>query len=148
MAESGHGTAAAIRRGAPGGMLPPGRPLSRVFAGRPEQVGHARAFVRGLLGDSPVTDAAVLLCSELAANAVLHSASALPGGQFNVRVEVCGRDYLGVEVEDQGGPWLAREPSQEGGRGLLIVAEMASLWEIRGDDRGRVIWARLDWPDE
>jgi hypothetical protein len=34
-----------------------------------------RTYVAGFLGDCPVTDDVVLISSELAANAVMHSAS-------------------------------------------------------------------------
>ena len=88
----------------------------------------------------------MLICSELAANAVLHSASARPGGRFVVRAEVREGDYVWVEVQDEGGRWAEGEHPGHGGRGLAIVAALADYWDIRGDDTGRVVCARLDWP--
>jgi hypothetical protein len=38
--------------------------------------------------------------------AALHSGSRLPGGQFTVRAEIHPGDYVWIEVEDNGGPWL------------------------------------------
>jgi anti-sigma regulatory factor (Ser/Thr protein kinase) len=65
------------------------------FAGEAAQVGVARRFVAGVLaGVWPDVDAAVLLTSELAANAVLHSASGKPGGKFTVRVVVEPGDFM------------------------------------------------------
>jgi serine/threonine-protein kinase RsbW len=119
---------------------------SRVFPGSADQVAQARAFLRQVLVGCPMTDDIVLICSELAANAARHSASAKPGGKFTVRAEIRGGDYAWVEVEDQGGRWHAGEKTDEGRRGLAVVDELAAYWDIRGDDTGRVVCARLDWP--
>ena len=59
------------------------RPRRRVFPGRPDQVRHARRFVERALDGCPVTDTAVLLTSELASNAVQHTATR-DGGSFEV----------------------------------------------------------------
>jgi hypothetical protein len=49
---------------------------SAAFAGRPDQVGEARAFVGRLLGPShPCGDVAVLLASEMVTNSLLHGGS-------------------------------------------------------------------------
>jgi hypothetical protein len=77
---------------------------------------------------------------------LLHSASARPGGQFTVRAEIWAGHYAWLEVEDQGGPWTARDNSAPGGRGLAIVTALAGYWDIRGDDTARVVCARIDWP--
>jgi serine/threonine-protein kinase RsbW len=118
---------------------------TRVFAGRPDQISAVRAFARQALGGGPATDDAVLICSELATNAVRHSRSGRPGGQFTVRIDTQGEDHTWIEVHDQGGPWTVRDDSP-GGRGLAIVARLASPWDIRGDDAQRVICAQLNWP--
>jgi transcriptional regulator with XRE-family HTH domain len=96
-----------------GGDLVPDPPwtCSLTFAARPVQVGRAREFLRRVLAGFPVADDLVLICSELAANAVVHSDSARPGGQFTVRAEVREGDYAWVEVEDQGGRWAPGESS-------------------------------------
>jgi len=53
---------------------------SATFAGRPDQVREARAFVGRLLGSShPCGDVAVLLASEVVTNSLLHGGSAGPG---------------------------------------------------------------------
>ena len=107
---------------------------SRTFPARPDQVGEVRAFLGRVLVGWPKIEDAVLICCELVTNAVLHSASARPGGHFTVRAKVREDDYLWIEVQDQGG------------RGLEIVAALADYWDIRGDDTARVVCARLDWP--
>lgn len=118
---------------------------SRTFPARADQVRVVRAFFALVLTGWPRIDDAMLIFCELATNAVLHSASARPGGYFIVRVVVREGDYLWIEVEDQGGPWTARIAGL-GGRGLGIVAELADYWDVRGDDTGRVVCARMDWP--
>jgi anti-sigma regulatory factor (Ser/Thr protein kinase) len=93
---------------APGeAALGPGWTCSRTFPARADQVGRARGFLHPTLAGCPVADEILLICSELASNAVQHSASARPGGQFTVRAEVRERDYAWVEVEDEGGRWTA-----------------------------------------
>jgi serine/threonine-protein kinase RsbW len=119
---------------------------SRTFPARADQVSQARAFLGRVLADCPMTGDAVLICSELATNAVLHSESARPGGQFTVRAEAREGDYVWLEVEDRGGRWVENGSSDLRGRGLEIVAELADYWDVRGDDTARVVCARLDWP--
>jgi DNA-binding XRE family transcriptional regulator/anti-sigma regulatory factor (Ser/Thr protein kinase) len=125
----------------------PGSADSQRFPGRPDQVREARGFLRGILGDCPVADAALLVCSELAANAVQHSRSARPGGAFTVLTQYRPGSWAWVEVQDDGGRWEPGRPGiTEGWRGLAIVDELASYWDIREEDASRVICARLDWP--
>jgi len=128
----------------------PARPVrawTREFAARPEQVGQARKFLAAVLGDCPVADDAVLCLSELAGNSVLHSASRWPGGAFRVRVEIRRRDYVRIEVRDEGGPWDARPRAGGRAHGLAIVRALAAESGIDGDAlTGWIAWARLDWP--
>ncbi|HUZ25964.1 MAG TPA: ATP-binding protein [Streptosporangiaceae bacterium] len=120
---------------------------SRTFPARADQIGQAREFLGRILAGCPVTDDMVLICSELATNAVLHSDSARPGGRFTVRAEVREGDYAWIEVEDQGGRWAPGESPDQSGRGLMIVSALADYLDIRGgDDTGRLVCARLDWP--
>jgi hypothetical protein len=100
-------------------------------------------MLAGWLGGCPQAHEAILVASEFATNAVLHSASR-HGSVFTVRAEV-GRDRLRIEVEDAGGPW--RDGPRDDGRphGFDVVAAIAGAgnWGIDGDDRGRVAWARF-----
>jgi anti-sigma regulatory factor (Ser/Thr protein kinase) len=120
---------------------------SRTFPARPDQVGQARVFLSRMLEECRFLDDVVLICSELATNAILHSDSAAHGGSFTVRARVRDCDYVWVEVEDQGGRWSDDgESDDQRGRGLEIVSMLADYWDIRGDDTGRVVCARIDWP--
>jgi len=124
------------------------RPMAaacRAFPAQPLQVAHARRFVAGVLAGLGAADDAVLCVSELASNAVLHSSSREPGGQFTVRVWTSAVGRIRAEVEDRGGPW-APDPDQdeERGRGLLIVAKLATRWGISGSRAARMAWLEID----
>ena len=107
--------------------------LSRAFAGRPESVRAARSWVAGFFGSSAAADAA-LMTSELFTNAVLHSASGLPGGAVTVTVTP-GDGTARVDVIDQGEmPACATAPHGLG-KGLVIVAQLAELFGADGSDR-------------
>jgi anti-sigma regulatory factor (Ser/Thr protein kinase) len=115
---------------------------SRVFRGAPDQISRVRKEVRDHLKGCPVTEETVLIASELAANAVTHSASR--DCVFTVRAELHA-GYAWIEVEDLGGPW---HPRQRDGRphGLDILAALVGDdWGVETTtDGGRVVWARVD----
>ncbi len=138
-----------VRGDGPGGMtvVSPIRPRRRILAGAHDQVREARLFVGRALGGCPVADDAVLLVSELATNAIVHTASG-QGGKFIVTVY---RDdtRARVEVMDDGSgqaPLLRpRENAMESGLGLGLVELVASRWGHWGGPRRRVVWFELDW---
>jgi anti-sigma regulatory factor (Ser/Thr protein kinase) len=114
------------------------------FIGSPAQVGRVRAKMRAWLDGCPVIEEAVLIASEFASNAVLHSASR--GEVFTVRTELFP-GYCWVEVEDLGGPW---HPRQQDGRphGLdLVTALVGESWGVETAAGCRVVWARVDFDD-
>ena len=86
------------------GCVAPARPRACAFSfpGRRDQVRCARAFVARFLDGHPAADDAVLLISELAANACAHSDSGRPGGSYMVRIQVREGGRVHAEVEDQG----------------------------------------------
>jgi anti-sigma regulatory factor (Ser/Thr protein kinase) len=121
----------------------------KTFPGRIDQVAEARSFVRRLLGGFPLAEEAVLIASELCANAAVHSQSSGINGWFGVRAEIHPGDFVWLEVEDQGGPWDQPASDENRPRGLEIVGRLAGddNWGVDGDGiSGRVVWARLDWP--
>jgi two-component sensor histidine kinase len=123
------------------------RTLDATYPGRADQISLVRADLRAVLGDCPVADDAILCASELAANAVLHSRSRLPGGSFILRVAVRKHVCVRIEVEDNGGHWAGSPTNGQVGRhGLDIVRALASQCGIDGDDACRIVWAVLDCP--
>jgi anti-sigma regulatory factor (Ser/Thr protein kinase) len=127
------------------------RTFTRRYPGDGSQARLVRAAVTLLLDGCPHAVDAVLITSELAANASVHSNSAAPGGRFTVRAEVYCGDYVWIEVEDQGGPWTRGENRHGYVHGLDLVDALAGTgnWGIDGDaEHGRIVWARLDWPKD
>jgi anti-sigma regulatory factor (Ser/Thr protein kinase) len=113
---------------------------SATFPGEPAQVGQVRAGVQEFLAGCPRADDAVLIASELAANAVLHSGSA--GQSFTVRAEVF-RSYCWVEVEDLGGPWLCRQRDDRPHGLDIVTALVGDNWGVETSRGCRVTWARV-----
>lgn len=116
----------------------------RTFAGVPESVRAARAWVAGCLAGSPAAADAVLMVSELFTNAVLYSTSGHPGGVVTVSIAL-GRGMARIHVIDQGGHLelsqaartvataVAEAPHLGGG--LTIVRELADEFVVDGPDR-------------
>jgi anti-sigma regulatory factor (Ser/Thr protein kinase) len=126
------------------------RPVRRIFAGRQDQVACAREFVRRKIRPCPVLDEAVLLTSELCANALQHTASG-NGGSFEVTVFRSDRS-LRIEVCDEGATTVPvvramddLDELAECGRGLELVALIASRWGQCGDEYGRSVFFELRW---
>jgi anti-sigma regulatory factor (Ser/Thr protein kinase) len=117
----------------------------RTFPGRADQVGLVRRDIASHLDGHPAAGDAVLIASELAANSVLHSASA--GEHFTVRCQACP-GHVRIEVEDLGGPWRPGQPDSRP-HGLDIIRALTGPdgWGAdRTAEGNRVVWARLDQP--
>jgi anti-sigma regulatory factor (Ser/Thr protein kinase) len=119
----------------------------KVFPGTPEEARHARQWVAELLGpEHPLRDAAELVASELATNAVLHTVSGRGGGSFTVEVSFDGRAVL-LWVLDEGSasqPLIAKTSDQDAfGRGLEIVNFLCEEWSTILTDDGWIIEAVL-----
>lgn len=120
------------------------------FPGHASAVSQARRFVADVLGDDfPGRDDVLLLVSEIAANAVRHSASG-DGGEFEVAVSVAA-GLVRIELGDQGGASEPRLTDEDGapdaltgGRGLRIVDTLAAKWGHSGDELGRVVWFEVE----
>jgi hypothetical protein len=109
------------------------------FDGRTDQVTQVRRQIAAHLDGCPVAADAILIASELAANAVLHSASA--GEFFTVRCQA-QPGHVWIEVQDLGGPWQPR-PSGNHLHGLDIIQALAGPgnWGTRTiDDGDRIVW--------
>lgn len=133
--------------------------LSARFAAEPASVPGARHFVTDGLrswGLSHLIDDIALCVTELGANAALHSAAAFMSVTMTTKSEA-----VTISVEDDGevvgaavvpradySPdaeqpthTLADEPTT--GRGLAIVAALASQWGVHATDSGKKVWARF-----
>jgi len=128
--------------------------LVKVFRGEPRQVPAARAFVAAALAGCPARETLSACVSELAANAVAHTASGA-GGSFAVEVLRPADGMALVAVTDLGGPGEpairprnAGDEFAESGRGLALVAACSSRWGYRdvSDGKGRTVWAEATWP--
>jgi anti-sigma regulatory factor (Ser/Thr protein kinase) len=127
-----------------------GHVTAEVFVPAPEAVGAARRMVAGAMADWATTHGerpddllvadACLVASEMAANAVTHAESA-----FEVAV-ACAEGAVRITVSDSG-PGVAEphtvEPLEVGGRGLVIVSDVADRWGCDAVPGGKVVWAEL-----
>ncbi|MGX2996969.1 ATP-binding protein [Streptomyces sp. JNUCC 64] len=90
-----------------------------------------------LLGWPGDRDAAVLVVSELATNAVVHAAA--PARSLGLRLAVLADGALLVDVSDPvpgppDAPDTAVGPDAEGGRGLALVRALAALSWLPGEN--------------
>lgn len=119
---------------------------SWTFPGTADQVGKARQVMTAALGDCPAEDEIVLCLSELTSNAVEHSASARPGGTFNVRTKIISGAGVFLEVSDDGGLWVPGGDDDERMHGLDIVRSLAASMSIGGNSAtGWVVAAWFGW---
>ncbi|WP_309504873.1 MULTISPECIES: response regulator [Nocardioides] len=107
-------------------------------------VATARRFVRDKLlewGHADTVDDAMLVVSELAANALTHAESS-----YRVRVAAAG-PAVRIEVEDDGAGTPEPQPlteTEESGRGLHLVGALAASWGMdAGASGGKRVWAEL-----
>jgi serine phosphatase RsbU (regulator of sigma subunit)/anti-sigma regulatory factor (Ser/Thr protein kinase) len=120
--------------------LDPGRIAAWELHADPALVGEVRALAMRRLSDWGLDEtafAAELILSELITNAVRHGT-----GPIRVRL-LYGRTLI-CEVSDASNtaPHLRRAAStDEGGRGLFLVAQLSQSWGTRYLPEGKVIWA-------
>jgi anti-sigma regulatory factor (Ser/Thr protein kinase) len=117
------------------------------FPGHVDQVRRVRQELTRLLDGCPAADDIVLCASELAANAVRHSCSGLPGRTFGLRVEINQGDHVRIAIDDDGGPWIEAGSDLDRGRGLAIITALSADWGIVTGSAGRTVWAVFDWAD-
>ncbi|MEW9533190.1 ATP-binding protein [Microbispora sp. NPDC049125] len=125
-----------------------GNRVTRLAGGR-DQVGRARRLVSATLGrDHPRHDDCVLLTSEIATNAVVHSRSG-DGGTFTVTV-ACLPDRVRICVEDDGsaGPPCAGHavPGGSSGRGLPLLDALSDRWGLVREAGRNEVWFEI-WFD-
>ncbi len=114
------------------------------FHGAADQVSSVRHEVAMHLGGCPATDDAVLVASELATNAILHSRSR--GQKFTIHVEL-HHHHVRIECHDSGGPWRSRQQDDRP-HGLHIVEALTGADACGAQTTGdstRIVWAELTW---
>ncbi|MEU0897237.1 SpoIIE family protein phosphatase [Streptomyces massasporeus] len=120
--------------------LDPDRIATWELSADPALVGEVRASAMRWLSDRGLDEtafAAELILSELITNAIRHGAEP-------IRVRLLYRRTLICEVSDASNtaPHLRRAAStDEGGRGLFLVAQLSQSWGTRYLPEGKVIWA-------
>lgn len=121
-------------------VLEAGRVVSWELPTDPSQVAHARALTTRQLaiwGLEPLAFTTELMVSELVTNAIRHARGPIVLRLIHAAALLC-------EVSDGSlsAPHLRRaRTSDEGGRGLFLVAQLASRWGARYDRDGKTIWA-------
>ncbi|MEV6932622.1 SpoIIE family protein phosphatase [Dactylosporangium sp. NPDC051485] len=117
------------------------RSAQRRFRGDAVSASAARRFTADLLaawGEDTLADDALLLLDEVITNAIQHTV-----GAVLVRLELLA-DALRVSVADRSERLPSPRPADaeaENGRGLLIVASVASAWGVDPDPAGgKAVW--------
>ncbi|MEV0368279.1 ATP-binding protein [Streptomyces sp. NPDC050636] len=120
------------------------QPVVSRWTRHPRCVGLARAELRMLLdswGLTVVSDAALVVLSELLTNAMRY-ARVSPDREIETRY-FREADGVRIEVHDAARNWpQPRMPDIYGGRGLVVVAELADRWGVEvSDGNGKSVWA-------
>ncbi|MFI8825374.1 SpoIIE family protein phosphatase [Streptomyces sp. NPDC053431] len=111
----------------------------------PAAVSRARRFTSGKLADWGLEELSFpteLVVSELVTNAIRY-------GKSPIQLRLILQDTLTCEVWDASitAPHMRRARTfDEGGRGLLLVAQFAGRWGARYHREGKVIWAEQTLP--
>ena len=125
--------------------LPPDRIASWDVPADPAVVAEARARTARQLaiwGLEDITFTTELLVSELVTNAIRHA-------QDPIQLRIILDGDLSCEVFDgsSSAPQLRRaDRYDEGGRGLMLVAQLADRWGTRHTSSGKIIWAQQALP--
>jgi hypothetical protein len=125
----------------------------------PRAASEARRHVRKILADwgyDHLIDAAELVISELATNALIatsrlaphHKADWAPGSPGRIWIDLFrGPTFVVLDVwdasSDRPQPQVAA-PDEEGGRGLALIETLAKYWGYRWlPGGGKIVWALL-----
>ncbi|WP_228993952.1 SpoIIE family protein phosphatase [Streptomyces sp. DH8] len=126
-------------------VLTPDRLVSWDVAVDPAAVGEVRAKAARQLeawGLAELSMTTELIVSELVTNAIRYASGP-------VRLRLLYQSALTCEVSDASNtsPRLRHaRTTDEGGRGLFLVAQLAHRWGTRYTDRGKIIWAEQPLP--
>jgi len=121
--------------------------LQRLWPPEPVSVSHTRRFLREALdlwSLEAVGDAAAVVLSELATNAVLHART-----DFTVRLSHPGKHALHLSVTDGSTrlPRWAEDLHGPTGRGLRLIDALSAEWgAVLNGAQGKTVWALVS-PD-
>lgn len=123
--------------------------------GTPQSIPDARRWTTKTLNAAGYDDDAVctaeLIVSELATNAVRHTRSGRPNGEYDVEIRP-GAGQVRLQVADEGGtehepivpsPRPSLDDLSDHGVGLWMVNQMALRMGIIGDVDGRTVYADI-----
>lgn len=114
------------------------------FSGGPAAVPALRRWLEAHTGQCPELDDILLVASELAANAILHSASGHPGGGFTARLRLGGREVR-ISITDEGPRRdegrTERDVLDGYGNGLVIVGSLVCKVAVRPGKRSTTVTA-------
>ncbi|MEP7023745.1 MAG: ATP-binding protein [Actinomycetota bacterium] len=117
--------------------------LTATLPGMPPSVPVARRLVRDALPGCPRADDLMLAVTELATNAIIHSASG-QGGSFTVGVRTASR-WARVEVIDEG-PADGVAAIRNGWGLTLVKAVTDRAAAVIASDGRRIAWCEVTWP--
>lgn len=127
--------------------LPGSATVAWRFPADPQVVARARDLVTSQLTEWGLDDqtlAAELIVSELVTNAVRYA-----GGPIQLRLIHNGSLVCEVSDPSETQPHLRRaRPTDEGGRGLFLVAQLSHRWGSRYTTSGKTIWTELKCSDD
>ncbi|MGW4954793.1 ATP-binding protein [Streptomyces parvulus] len=127
--------------------------MTKCFRREAGSVPDARRFARAVLAEwnlPQLIDAAEMVTSELASNAVLHARHTA----FRVTFHRLGQDQVQVAVIDRSSALPVRahpDDEDDRGRGLAIVDALSRQWDVEpmwwGTKLGKRVWAVLAPPE-
>ncbi len=110
----------------------------------PRSVRAARVFIQRHCAaaqlPSDTCDMAVLLTSEVVTNALLHGRSQV---RLAVRIDQTGLTVEAGDDNSQHPQNITTDLGALGGRGLSILASLATCWGVHDEPFGKIVWFRL-----
>jgi len=123
----------------------PGWPVQTlVLPPDPRSVRAARVFIQTHCAAAQLPnhtcDIAVLLTSEVVTNALLHGRSQV---RLAVRIDQTGLTVEAGDDNSQHPQNTTTDLGALGGRGLSILASLATCWGVHDEPFGKIVWFRI-----
>jgi two-component sensor histidine kinase len=104
-----------------------------------------RTALRAFLTGCPAAADAILLASELATNAITHSASGQPGGTFTIRAHIHD-GAIHAQIEDQGSTWNGQISAARSPHGLYLLRHLPATCGTQRGQHGWITWYTISPP--